>query len=478
MSDIHSLISRSILMLALILVSLNIAGWMKKHHMRYFGETAMYISVGLATSIVFRVISFFVTNDVLHDVQLSTSFFYMVLLPPIIFEGGYSVHRMEFFRNLPIIFSLAFIGGILSTVVVALVMYFCAPISMVEALIFGSLISSTDPVTILAMLPPQTDRRLYMIIFGESALNDAVSIILYRFFSSLADPSIPLTASQFFFSLFESLLVFIGSFLVGTVCALIFAKLLKHQNLTHEAEIYEVTMLLVFAYTSYLLAEVFHLTGIISVFFCGVAMAHYAKRNLGPNSVLISKALFRVFSTICECFIFMYLGMGLFAFPDANYHIGVIFGALIAIALGRSHVFLISFFNNLTSEKLSWGKQVFVWFSGLRGAVAFALAVQLLENEFLSKETRSLIFGTSIMVIVTTVFGLNILTPPLIDRLDISSTVELQPEDEDAAPTELTGILRKMYNIDVNYMRPYFCVRQSYSKPINLEDPILRTVVE
>jgi sodium/hydrogen exchanger 8 len=52
---------------------------------------------------------------------------------------------------------------------------------MSEAMVFGAMISSTDPVTVLSLLPEGVDHRLYMLIFGESALNDAVSMILYEF---------------------------------------------------------------------------------------------------------------------------------------------------------------------------------------------------------------------------------------------------------------------------------------------------------
>jgi NhaP-type Na+/H+ or K+/H+ antiporter len=392
-------------------------------------------------------------------------------------QGGYSVKRALFFRNLPAILGLAFAGGIFSTVVVAVVMYFGTsgsevPLSLVQSLIFGALISSTDPVTILAMLPEETDKRLYMLIFGESALNDAVAIILYRFFSELADPSKVLTADQFFLSLAGSAWVFIGSFGTGVATAFIFAKLTKHQRLTHEAEVYEVIMMLVFAYSSYLLGEALHLSGIVSVFFTGVAMARYARPNMTSESLLVAKHMMRVFSTICDCFIFMYLGMGLLAFPKAHYDPSTIIVALFAIALGRGHVFIVCGVQNMFSKssKIPFLHQVFVWFSGLRGAVAFALSVQLLENTALPDPVRRIIFGTSVIVIVITVYGLNLITPLAIDRLGIaapnvkvSSQGNLQSSEEEdegnpnaayAQPGQ-KGLLAWLYRMDKQYLMPF-----------------------
>ena len=118
-----------------------------------------------------------------------------------------------------------------------------------------------------------------MLIFGESALNDAVAIILYRFFTGINPDDI--AASTFFVSVVASFGVFIGSFLVGVIPAMLFAKITKHVWIEgYEGAIYEMLMLIVFAYGSYVLAEILELTGIISIFFCGIVMAHYAHANL------------------------------------------------------------------------------------------------------------------------------------------------------------------------------------------------------
>lgn len=222
----------------------------------------------------------------------------MVLLPPIIFEGGFTLQRITFFKNVMTILSLAFIGGFYSTFVVSTIMYFLSkfvmPLSFLESLVFGSLISSTDPVTVLSLLPSNVDRRLYMLIFGESALNDAVAIILYRLFTSFADPKMRVGATPIIMSILASAGVFVGSFLVGVVLGLLFAKITKHVKM-EEGPIYEVTMLFIFAYVSYLLADVLNLTGIISVFFTGITMSQYAYDNLEKETISSLKVCFPIF---------------------------------------------------------------------------------------------------------------------------------------------------------------------------------------
>lgn len=139
-----------------------------------------------------------------------------------------------------------------------------------------------------------------MLIFGESALNDAVAIILFRFFTGLVseeDDQGNVSLAQFFQSIVESLWIFIGSSAIGITIALLFAKLTKHVK-PPEAPIFELSMFLVFAYSSYLLAEILEFTGIISIFFCGVAMAHYAYDNMSKVTLLSSKVSFTLTPSI------------------------------------------------------------------------------------------------------------------------------------------------------------------------------------
>ncbi len=160
-----------------------------------------------------------------------------------------------------------------------------------HALVFGSIISSTDPVSVLGMLPPSTDRNLYMLIFGESALNDAVSIILYRFFSDLAadEDGKGITVGKFFLSFGYSIWIFVGSSCIGIFIGMLFAKMTKHVKPPESLPIFQLLMFLVFAYSSYLIADILEFTGIIAVFFCGAAMAHYSYNNLSKVTILSAK---------------------------------------------------------------------------------------------------------------------------------------------------------------------------------------------
>lgn len=212
------------------------------------------------------------------------------------------MQRLLFLNNTLPILLLAFCGAIYSAVVASTVLYVLTWIAGItltvsQTLIFGAMISSTDPVTVLSLLPETVDRRLYMLIFGESALNDAVSMILYRFFSELAEEELSFLA--FLRAVWSSAIIFAGSIIVGVGVALIFALLIKHVR-PPENSVFQTIMLFVFAYLSYLLADIVGATGVISIFFCGVGMSHYALNNFSDTALLSIKVALLLSFDLCD----------------------------------------------------------------------------------------------------------------------------------------------------------------------------------
>jgi NhaP-type Na+/H+ or K+/H+ antiporter len=165
-------------------------------------------------------------------------------------------------------------------------------------------------------------------------------------------------------------------------------------------------------------------------------------------------------SFICECFIFLYLGLGLLSFGEkAVYDTLYILAACLSILISRTHVFIISFIANLfpSNPKIPFKHQLLMWFSGLRGAVAFALGVTFLELPTFSKSTKGIIFGTTVMVVVLTVLILGSLTPYMLIWLGISSpdendhdSIKPVPEDDEPNPESYLNkpFFGWLYNID------------------------------
>jgi sodium/hydrogen exchanger 8 len=231
--------------------------------------------------------------------------FFFILLPPIIFEAGYSMKKAAFFYNVGTILLFAVFGTLVSTLVVGYGLFGLAKIgavdldadSPIECLIFGSLISAVDPVAVLGIL---TQSRLksplmYSLIFGESVLNDAVSIVLFNTFRNFHTSTTSATTAaggrhakpaqhvdtigEFdhftIGALFlDFLLVSVGSLWIGVLVGLICSFLFKNSNLSKTPDV-EFTLIIFFAYTAYCLSEILGLSGIMSLFFCSIVLAHY-----------------------------------------------------------------------------------------------------------------------------------------------------------------------------------------------------------
>jgi sodium/hydrogen exchanger 8 len=183
-----------------------------------------------------------------------------------------------------------------------------------QALLFGALISAVDPVATLSIMgSPELncDPLLYSLVFGESVLNDAVAIVLFRTFYNYYEEGAELDQSKIPVALFEFLFVTIGSILMGVATGLICSYLFRHTRIRDYPK-YEISLLFLFAYGAYALAESIELSGIMALFFCGIVLAHYNSYNLSKTSQTTAEEIFAALSTVAESFVFMYMGMGFF----------------------------------------------------------------------------------------------------------------------------------------------------------------------
>ncbi|XP_061197565.1 sodium/hydrogen exchanger 8-like [Saccostrea echinata] len=361
--------------------------------------------------------------------------FFIVLLPPIIFESGYNLHKGNFFQNIGSILIFAILGTVVSALVVGGGIYLLGQaqvvykLSWIESFAFGSLISAVDPVATLAIFHAlDVDPVLYMLVFGESVLNDAVSIVLTTTVLEYADPSVQITnkAEAVFSAAGRFLVMFFGSAAIGVVCGLISALLLKYIDLRKTPSL-EFGLMLTFSYLPYALAEGIHLSGIMAILFCGIVMSHYTHPNLSPVTQITTQQTFRTIAFIAETCVFAYLGLALFSFKLTVKPAFVIW-SIALILIGRAcNIFPLSFIMNYFREhKITRKNQFIMWFSGLRGAIAFALSLHL---EFEQEKRYVLVTATLIIVLFTVIF-LGGMTLPMMKCLEAKKKKKKKSERE------------------------------------------------
>lgn len=356
---------------------------------------------------------YFISADELEFLMFKSDFFFFALLPPIVFEAGYSMKRTNFFRNMGSILLFAFIGTVISTFVIGFGLYFLALADFltieknaIDPLTFGALISSIDPIATLAILGNKDlrcDPLLYSLVFGESVLNDAVAITLYQTFIGFrSEPSFG--APQFWGAMGKFCLICVGSLFIGAVVALLCSFLLRAINFSRKPS-NEFIIIFFSAYLCYCVAELTHMSGIMALFICGVMQAHYAWYNISSVSRTTTRHAFHSFAHIAEALLYVYFGISAFFSTRPDLHFAwsfpLIISSSILCIIGRAlNIFPLAFIANLgRKRKISFKMQIVMWFSGLRGAISFALAIAM---ESPNKGARQFITTTMVIIAATT----------------------------------------------------------------------------
>ncbi|KAF7144895.1 hypothetical protein RHSIM_Rhsim04G0215800 [Rhododendron simsii] len=422
---------------------------------RWMNESITALVIGVGTGIIILLTS---GGKNSHLLVFSEDLFFIYLLPPIIFNAGFQVKKKQFFRNFMTITLFGVIGTLISFAIISFgAMNFfkkmnIGALEIADYLAIGAIFSATDSVCTLQVLNQDETPLLYSLVFGEGVVNDATSVVLFNAIQSFDISHINPTI--FFQFIGSFLYLFFASTVLGVVSGLLSAYLIKKLYFGRHSTDREVAVMMLMAYLSYMLSELFYLSAILTVFFCGIVMSHYTWHNVTESSRITTKHAFATLSFGCEIFIFLYVGMDALDIekwrfvndsPGTSVRVSSILLGLILV--GRAaFVFPLSFISNLTRkspyEKIGMKQQVTVWWAGLmRGAVSMALAynqftraghTQLRGNAFMITST------ITVVLFSTVVFGL--MTKPLV-RLLLPSPKPLLSRSlssEPSSPKSLT----------------------------------------
>ncbi|PWN47934.1 sodium/hydrogen exchanger [Violaceomyces palustris] len=448
------------LVLTLLILSFWTSYYLKVKRITAVHETIVGLFAGMFVGLALRIGP---GEQVQKMLSFSNTIMLNVLLPPIILASGYDLRQENFFRNFGTILIFAFAGTFISAIVVGVIVYVWSllhlesiSLTLLECLIFGSTLSATDPVTILAIFNTyKVDPKLYSVIFGESILNDAVSIVMFDTLSTFRGKDIYI--SSIFHGIGLFLIVFTFSMLLGVCFGLGCSLLLKHSHLSSYPQL-ESCLVALIAYTSYFFSNGVTMSGIVSLLFCGITLKHYAYHNMSRRTQRTTRYTFQTLANLSENFIFIYLGLSLFTQDELVYKPLFIIITILAVVASRyAAVFPIAgAINavkrarnrrrsrrvgggggpNAADEELPREYQIMLFWAGLRGAVGFALSAGIEGQNATALQTTVLV--TVVMTVI--VFGGT--TAQMLQILGIRTGVQDDENDSDDEEEEDDGALR------------------------------------
>lgn len=352
----------------------------------------------------------------------SSRIFFLFLLPPIVLEAGYFLHTRAFFDNIGTILLFAVVGTLFNTFTVGLTLWATTDlhINLLQMLLFSSLIAAVDPVAVLAVFEEvHINETLYILVFGESLLNDAVTVVLYRLFEALVSQE-TIAVEEVFTGVAAFFVVSIGGLLIGIFWAVLTAFLTKF---TDHVRVLEPIFVVCMSYMAYLTAELFHFSGIISIVTSAILMRPYVEANISQKSRIPVKYFLKMASSLSETIIFMFLGVILFE-RDLVFNAKFVFLTIFFITLYRClGVVLLSWLANTIGRLNKLGKvdQFVMAYGGLRGAVAFSLAT-LIDKKYVQEQT--IMETTAIAVVFFTVFVQGTTIKPIVGLLKVKRAVK------------------------------------------------------
>lgn len=358
-------------------------------------------------------------------VPLSENLILEVFLPVLLFEASYNLPWSRLRREIRPITALAIPGVIAGTFIVGAIVHL-AGLRWPVALVFGALISATDPVSVLATFRQLgTDRRLATIVEGESLFNDGTGLVVFKLvltFAVVGSVSASATLLAFVVSITGGVLVGLG---VGYLGALALRQIDEY--------LIEITATLLMAYGTFILCERVHVSvrgadigasPVIAVVVLGLVIGSYASRASMSAATRVSMHdTWELAGYLANSFIFLLIGLQVHGTSIHGSDVPLMLAAVVGIIVSRALVvYAVSGYTNLRASPADRVpvpfQHVIVW-GGLRGAVALAAALSIPAADVPERSTVLLMtFG--IVVFTLLVQGLTI--RPLVARLRLNGT--------------------------------------------------------
>ncbi len=353
-----------------------------------------------------------------QKIEVSPQLILALLVPPLVFEAAFHIRLDDLRRDFWLIVLLAVPGVILTTLAVGWVVSEGTGLAMPIALVFGALVSATDPVSVVALFRRLgAPRRLQVLLEGESLFNDGTAIVMFSLTTAIV-----LNGS---FSLSSNIASFLtiagGGILVGITLGLLISTFISRID----EPLVETTLTAILAFGSYLLAESFHVSGVLAVVAAGLVNGNAGPRGMSPTTRVVVYNFWETAAFLANSFVFLLVGLAI----DVTQLIvnwTAIAWAILAVVAARA-VAIYGFTAFARQIPTNW-KHILYW-GGLRGAIVLALALSLpTQGVFATQrgQLQAMAFGVVLFTLLVQGFSMDWVTR----RLKIVRRSSVQEEYE------------------------------------------------
>jgi CPA1 family monovalent cation:H+ antiporter len=333
-----------------------------------------------------------------HAIEVAPEIAVTLLLPGLVFEAAYRLDGNELRRSFGGVALLAVPGVLVTAAVVAVVLNVATGLSLQSSFLVGAIVSATDPVAVVAtMRQLRAPSRLVTLIDAESLFNDGTAVLVYAIALSALSGGVSLTAGALSFVVGIAASVAIGA-VVGYLCAWLAGRT--------EDYLIELTLTLLAAYGTYVVADVVHQSGIIAVVVAGIVIGTFRHETLftaRAREAIDTVWEFLAFVLTGVAFLLIGIAISLDVLPDSAIYIA---WGVAAVLVGRAIVIYgLLGGSSVIAHRLGLAPVIPVgWlhvinWTGLRGAVAMALVLSLPSD----LPDRLLLQGTTFGIVLFTV---------------------------------------------------------------------------
>lgn len=341
-----------------------------------------------------------------HDVA------FFLILPPILFYGGMRLNWEYLRQDWKPIVLLAIPGVVVSALLVGYPLSYFWHIPLNYALLFGALISPTDPVSVLAILKKiNAPERLRTMLEAESLFNDGTGVVLFVLISTMIQKNEPLNPEH---ALLQFLLVTAGGALVGGLCGFFIYQILKKI----EDHLIIISLTVVLAFGTATIARSLHSSGIIAVVVAGLMMGKGPLSSMSAKSREAIEAFWETIDFIMNSLVFLMIGIQLqiISKSDLSEFKGLILIGILFVLISRILVVYptVYGFNKILKAGIPWKWNHILFWGGLRGTIPIILMLQLPEFQY-----RPLFLSATFGIVLFSIIVQGLTIEPLLKRLKL-----------------------------------------------------------